>query len=75
MADVAPVLRATAKALADIGEAHCGSGAWGLMGVDGQQPFAVRLMYNGHSWCTVSLELGFNELGDASRERPASSAP
>ena len=40
VADVAPVLRATAKALADIGEAHCGSGAWGLMGVDGQQPFA-----------------------------------
>ena len=29
------------------------------------QPYAVRLMYNGHSWCTVSLELGFNELGDA----------
>ena len=41
MADVAPVLRATAKALADIGKAHCGSGAWGLIGVDGQQPIPV----------------------------------
>lgn len=29
------------------------------------RPYAVRLMYNGHSWCTVDLELGFNELGDA----------
>lgn len=29
------------------------------------QPYAVRLTYNGQSWCTVDLEIGFNELGDA----------
>lgn len=29
------------------------------------QPFAVRLMYAGQSWCTVPLEVGFNEIGDA----------
>lgn len=29
------------------------------------QPYAVRLAYNGQAWCTVDLEIGFNELGDA----------
>lgn len=29
------------------------------------QPYAVRLSYNGQSWCTVDLEIGFNEVGDA----------
>lgn len=29
------------------------------------QPYAVRLSYNGQSWCTVDLEIGFNEIGDA----------
>lgn len=29
------------------------------------QPYAVRLAYNGQPWCTVDLEVGFNELGDA----------
>jgi len=29
------------------------------------QPYAVRLTYNGQPWCTVDLEVGFNELGDA----------
>lgn len=29
------------------------------------QPYAVRLAYNGQPWCTVDLEIGFNELGDA----------
>ena len=29
------------------------------------KPYAVRLMYGGQSWCTVSLEVGFNEIGDA----------
>ena len=29
------------------------------------QPYAVRLSYNGQPWCTVDLEIGFNELGDA----------
>lgn len=29
------------------------------------QPYAVRLAYNGQSWCTVDLEIGFNEIGDA----------
>ena len=29
------------------------------------RPYAVHLMYGGHSWCTVRLEVGFNEIGDA----------
>ena len=29
------------------------------------KPYAVRLMYKGRSWCTVDLEVGFNEIGDA----------
>lgn len=29
------------------------------------KPYSVRLMYNGQSWCTVNLEVGFNEIGDA----------
>jgi len=29
------------------------------------QPYSVRLAYNGQPWCTVELEVGFNELGDA----------
>lgn len=29
------------------------------------QPFDVKLSYNGQSWCTVRLEVGFNEIGDA----------
>ena len=29
------------------------------------QPYGVKLMYNGQSWCTVDLEIGFNEIGDA----------
>ena len=29
------------------------------------KPYAVRLMYKGQSWCTVDLEVGFNEIGDA----------
>ncbi len=29
------------------------------------QPYSVRLTYNGQPWCTVDLEVGFNELGDA----------
>lgn len=29
------------------------------------QPYAIRLAYNGQSWCTVDLEVGFNEVGDA----------
>lgn len=29
------------------------------------KPYAVKLSYNGRSWCTVDLELGFNEIGDA----------
>ena len=29
------------------------------------QPYAVRLLFNGQPWCTVDLEIGFNELGDA----------
>ena len=29
------------------------------------QPYAVWLTYNGQPWCTVDLEVGFNELGDA----------
>lgn len=31
------------------------------------QPFDVKLSYLGSSWCTVSLELGFNEIGDADK--------
>ncbi|WIY83887.1 nucleotidyl transferase AbiEii/AbiGii toxin family protein [Propionimicrobium sp. PCR01-08-3] len=29
------------------------------------QPFAVKLDYWGRAWCTVSFELGHNEIGDA----------
>lgn len=29
------------------------------------QPFDVKLDYRGRSWCTVSFELGHNEIGDA----------
>lgn len=29
------------------------------------KPYSVRLMYGGQSWCTVQLEVGFNEIGDA----------
>ena len=29
------------------------------------KPYAVQLMYKGQSWCTVDLEVGFNEIGDA----------
>ena len=29
------------------------------------QPYAVQLSYNGQPWCTIDLEIGFNELGDA----------
>jgi len=29
------------------------------------QPFDVKLDYRGRSWCTVKVELGHNELGDA----------
>lgn len=29
------------------------------------QPFEVKLNYNNKPWCTVSLEIGHNELGDA----------
>ena len=29
------------------------------------QPLAVKLAYRRHSWCTVRLEVGHNELGDA----------
>ncbi|AOZ72020.1 hypothetical protein BK816_00840 [Boudabousia tangfeifanii] len=28
------------------------------------QPFEVKLDYKGRSWCTVSFELGHNEIGD-----------
>ncbi len=29
------------------------------------KPYGVKLLYNGQSWCTVELEVGFNEIGDA----------
>ncbi len=29
------------------------------------KPYAIRLMYCGQSWCTVRMEVGFNEIGDA----------
>lgn len=29
------------------------------------QPFEVKLSYLGRSWCTVTFELGHNEIGDA----------
>lgn len=29
------------------------------------QPYVVKLSYLGRPWCTVDLELGYNELGDA----------
>lgn len=29
------------------------------------QPFEVKMSYLGGSWCTIPLEVGFNEIGDA----------
>jgi hypothetical protein len=29
------------------------------------QPFDIKLSYRGQSWCTVELEVGYNEIGDA----------
>lgn len=29
------------------------------------KPYVVKLMYNKQSWCTVDIEIGFNEIGDA----------
>lgn len=29
------------------------------------QPFSVKISYLGRSWCTVQLEVGHNEIGDA----------
>ncbi|WP_101721059.1 nucleotidyl transferase AbiEii/AbiGii toxin family protein [Eggerthella timonensis] len=29
------------------------------------RPFDVKLSYNGKPWCTVPLEVGYNEIGDA----------
>lgn len=29
------------------------------------QPFEVKLTYRGHPWCTVDLEVSYNEIGDA----------
>ena len=29
------------------------------------QPFAIKLAYKGKPWCTVQLEVGHNEIGDA----------
>ena len=29
------------------------------------QPFDLKLFYKGQSWCTVALEVGYNEIGDA----------
>lgn len=29
------------------------------------RPFDVKLSYNGRPWCTVPLEVGHNEIGDA----------
>ena len=37
-------------------------------GVPGEyvmRPFSVKLSYLGHAWCTVALEVGHNEIGDA----------
>ena len=29
------------------------------------QPFEVKLTYRNHAWCTVTLEVSYNEVGDA----------
>lgn len=29
------------------------------------QPFEVKLTYRNHAWCTVTLEVSYNEIGDA----------
>lgn len=37
-------------------------------GVPGEyvmRPFSVKLSYHGHAWCTVALEVGYNEIGAA----------
>ena len=65
MAAVAPVLRATAESLAGIGKTHCGAGAWLLMGVDGQQPFAnivIKCALSGEPELAKILAEHSNEL-------------
>lgn len=37
----------------------------GVPGVYVMQPYAVKLSYLGKPWCTIDLEIGHNELGDA----------
>lgn len=37
----------------------------GVPSVYVMQPYAVKLSYLGKPWCTVDLEIGHNELGDA----------
>ncbi len=29
------------------------------------QPYEIRISYNGKSWCSIPLEIGHNEIGDA----------
>ena len=65
VAAVAPVLRATAESLAGIGKTHCGAGAWLLMGVDGQQPFAnivIKCALSGEPELAKILAEHSNEL-------------
>lgn len=35
------------------------------------QPFDVKLKYRNSSWCTVNLEVGYDEIGDAQISEPA----
>ena len=42
-------------------------------GVPGEyvmRPFEMRLFYNGKPWCTVALEVGHDEIGDADEPEP-----
>ncbi|MFJ2619839.1 nucleotidyl transferase AbiEii/AbiGii toxin family protein [Glutamicibacter sp. NPDC087344] len=34
------------------------------------KPFEIKISYKGKAWCTVSFELGHNEIGDAENPEP-----
>ena len=46
----------------------------GIPGEYVMRPFDVKLSYLGKSWCTVPLEVGFDEIGDAERADATSQA-
>ena len=68
---VAPILKDTMNALAQVGVEHLGGKEWGDLGVDGQQPFAsivVKCALSGEPELTKVLAENFEELFAATRD-------